>query len=82
MSDVKVAAEGVKRLRTYYVEVVGWPEVASMVIGKSRAHAIYKQWFHAKDAGYNVPWTKFRAKAVSPWTEVEPEAPRRQQEGR
>jgi hypothetical protein len=39
-----------------------WNDVTAVVLAKTRAQAVYKQWRAAKDAGYKLKWTQFIAR--------------------
>lgn len=49
-------------VRAYRVEVKDWPDATSIVRTVSRARAKYLAWNSAKEAGYNLSFSKISAK--------------------
>lgn len=51
-------------MKTYKVWSTELPDIVSEVTAKSRAKAIYEVWFRARDVGFNLKWTTFRARRI------------------
>jgi hypothetical protein len=49
----------------YRITIKDWPEINHVVWAKKRSQAIYKSWSQAREAGYRIEWTKFRAIRIS-----------------
>jgi hypothetical protein len=67
-SNNKVLAEisAEYAMRPWLVSCKGFPD--TIVVSETRSKAIYAQWMAAKEAGYKIPWTHFRAVRAS-WSD-------------
>lgn len=48
--------------KAFQVDVSDWPDASSIVRTVSRARAKYLAWKSAQDAGYDLPFGRFRVK--------------------
>jgi hypothetical protein len=50
----------------YEVTIKGSPHMGRQIFwAYKRSKAVHKAWLAAKDAGYKIPWTDFRAIRIS-----------------
>lgn len=51
-----------RRVRAFRVDVTDWPEATSIVRTVTPARAKFLAWDSARDAGYKLPFGRFRVK--------------------
>lgn len=67
MSEYRSGAESAKprrpvKTRAFKVEVRDWPEATSIVLTVSADRAKFLAWSAAKEAGYGLPFGRFRVR--------------------
>lgn len=61
-SALKVGSSAI--VRAFRVDVADWPEAAGVVRTTSPSKAKFAMWRGAKDAGYDLPFSRFKARRV------------------
>lgn len=54
----------------FEISIMGWRGIRQIVAARNRGHAKAGQYRDAKDAGYDIPYTDFRARRAKQYDEL------------